>query len=85
MQRLIESIGLPTRLVVWMFLLTVLILLASCAAPTAIVAPPDPRLTVPCEKFVLPERITPRRLGTLLVEQWQSIDECNARIKLLRE
>ena len=62
-----------------------LISLVSCATPTAVVAPPDPRLTVPCEKPALPDRITPRRLGTLLVEQWQSVDECNARIRLLRE
>ena len=75
----------PTLLVASMLCLMALLLLSSCATPTAIVAPPDPRLTVPCEKPPLPERITPRRLGTLLVEQWQSVDECNTRINLLRE
>lgn len=61
-----------------------LTLLSSCAAPTVTLSTPDPRLTVPCEKPALPERITPRRLGTLLVEQWQTVDECNSRLRILK-
>ena len=63
----------------------VLISLVSCATPTAVVAPPDPRLTAPCEKPALPEHITVRRLGITLIEAATAFSECNARIKLLRE
>lgn len=63
-----------------------LISLTSCAGPTAVtIAPPDPRLTVPCDKPPLPERITPRRLGQVLVDNAQAVDDCNTRLKILRQ
>ena len=63
-----------------------LILLTSCAGPTAVtMAPPDQRLTAPCDKPSLPDRITPRRLGQVLVDVAQVMDECNANLKILRQ
>lgn len=47
------------------------------------VAKIDPRLTVPCGK---PELVgdTNRDVWALAIEQAASIDECNARLKIIR-